>query len=62
MDSLNNGHLADCPPIPILSGQYRFECFSPELSRLNLSQDNECPAIGLVETGGCDLQDYAARC
>ena len=35
----------DCPTVPILSGQYRFEGFSPE-SRLNLSRDNECPAIG----------------
>ena len=35
---------ADCPTVPILSGQYRFERFSPE-SRLDLSRDNECPTI-----------------
>ena len=39
---------ADCPTVPILSGQYRFEGLCPE-SRLYLSRDNECPAIGVLE-------------
>ena len=41
-------HVVDCPTVPILSGQYRFEGLCPE-SRLYLSRDNECPAIGVLE-------------
>ena len=41
-------HYTDCPTVPILSGQYRFEGLCPE-SRLYLSRDNECPAIGVLE-------------
>ena len=40
--------VTDCPTVPILSGQYRFEGLCPE-SRLYLSRDNECPAIGVLE-------------
>ena len=40
--------IADCPTVPILSGQYRFKGLCPE-SRLYLSRDNECPAIGVLE-------------
>ena len=39
---------SDCPTVPILSGQYRFEGLCPE-SRFVLSRDNECPAIGVLE-------------
>ena len=36
--------LADCPTVPISSGQYRFGALCPE-SRSYLSRDVECPAL-----------------